>query len=394
MFFLEEDILSSVLSDVYAETGIQFVFVIDEWDSVLRVHQRDERAQTIYLDWLRNLLKDKPYVALAYMTGILPIKKYGQHSALNMFTELSMTNAWPIDDLTGFTEGEVMDLCDRYGRPIEEMRRWYDGYTVGGESIYNPRSVVMSTMSGVFDNYWTQTETFEALRIYIEMNMDGLREQIVRLLAGESLPIDTTTFVNDMTTFASSDDVLTLLVHLGYLTYDRETGTARIPNQEVMQQYGSIMRADGWGEVARSIRESDALLSATVAGDATRVAELVAASHEDTSSVLAYNDENSLACAISLAYYAARRSYVVVREMPAGKGFADLVFLPRKGSTGPALVVELKADGTTAETALAQIRAQGYADGVKGLAGDVLLVGIAYDKKTKEHRCTIEQVTL
>ncbi|MBR3158274.1 MAG: AAA family ATPase [Atopobiaceae bacterium] len=390
--FLEEDVLTSVLADVYAAARVSFVFIVDEWDCIFRVRQGDTEAQKAYLDWLRNLLKDKPYVALAYMTGILPIKKYGQHSALNMFAEVSMVNAWPFEEFTGFTEGEVDALCERYGRPIEEMRRWYDGYSVEGESVYNPRSVVMAAPSGVFVNYWTQTETFDALRVYIEMNMGGLREKVVRLIAGESLMVDVTTFQNDMTTFVTADDVLTLLVHLGYLTYDRESRTVRVPNLEVMEQYASILRSDGWAEVARALSASDQLLAAMKVGDEDTVAELVAAAHEDAASILRYNDENSLACALSLAFYTARRSHVMVREMPTGKGFADLVFLPRSGSDGPVMVVELKARGADADTALSQIRERRYAHGVERLAGEVLLVGVTYDPVTKEHACRIERM--
>ena len=258
--------------------------------------------------------------------------------------------------------------------------------------MYNPRSVVMAAPSGVFANYWTQTETFDALRVYIEMNMGGLREKVVRLVAGESLMIDVTTFQNDMTTFVTADDVLTLLVHLGYLTYDRESRTVRVPNLEVMEQYASILRSDGWTEVARALSASDQLLAAIKVGDEDTVAELVAVAHEDAASILRYNDENSLACALSLAFYTARRSHVMVREMPAGKGFADLVFLPRCGSDGPAMVVELKARGADADTALSQIRERRYAHGVEGLAGEVLLVGVTYDPVTKEHACRIERM--
>ena len=382
--------LNRALASVYAATGIQFVFVLDEWDCVFRIRRDDKEAQTRYLDWLRNLLKDRIYVALAYMTGILPIKKYGQHSALNMFTEISMTNAWPLVEQTGFTEAEVEALCERYGRPVAEMRRWYDGYRVNGVPLYNPRSVVMSAMSGVFDNYWTQTETFEALRVYIDMNMDGLRDAIVRLVAGEPVPVDTTTFVNDMVTFAGRDDVLTLLVHLGYLTYDSQSKCVSVPNYEVMEQFRSTLSLGGWEEVAASIRRSEDLMSATLSGDAQVVAQLVERAHQENSSILRYNDENSLACTVSLAYYSARRTHVIHREVPAGKGFADLVFAPRPGVSAPALVVELKRDAAP-EAAIAQIRARGYADVLGGAAVDALLVGIAYDSQTKAHACRIER---
>lgn len=380
--------LPALLASVFATSGVPFVFTIDEWDAVFRMHRGDTRAQTLYLDWLRALLKDKPYVALAYMTGILPIKKYGQHSALNMFTEVSMTDATPISEFTGFTEAEVTVLSGRYGADIDELRAWYDGYDVDGIAVYNPRSVVQSLMRGNVGNYWTQTETFEALRSYIEMDMDGLRSRIVRLVAGESIAIDATTFQNDMVTFASADDVLTLLVHLGYLTYDSTARTVSIPNREVSEQYASTLRVSGWKEVAGSLERSDRLLAATLGGDAGEVARLVQQTHREAASVLRYNDENSLACTVSLAYYTARRKYIVHRELPAGKGFADLAFVPRPGIPDGAIVIELKY-GSTPEAALGQIEEHEYATGLARDYGRVLMVGIAYDPVTKEHSCAM-----
>ena len=229
--------LVKVLENAFYQYRISFVFIIDEWDCIFRVHKNDEEAQKNYLDFLRTLLKDRSYVALAYMTGILPIKKYGEHSAINMFYEYSMTNASPIEEFTGFTETEVQALCEKYDMSFEETKRWYDGYSVNGVSIYNPKSVVEAMLRKVFGNYWTQTETYEALKVYVKLNQDGLRDKITRMIAGEKAIINPNKFVNDMTTFYSADDVLTLLVHLGYLTYDFDSEQVWIPNGEVCQEF-------------------------------------------------------------------------------------------------------------------------------------------------------------
>lgn len=379
------------LKDIYVETRIPFIFIIDEWDCVFREQQNDTEAQRIYLDFLRNLLKDQTYVALAYMTGILPIKKYGVHSALNMFTEISMTNPREYSEFTGFTEEEVKELCDEYNMPYFEMRRWYDGYDLKGVSAYNPRSVVMSLTGRDFDNYWTATETFEALKVYIELNIEGLRDDIVKLLSGEEIRIDTTTFTNDMVSFHSKDDVLTLLVHLGYLTYNFYEKTVRIPNYEISQQFAGTIKIMDWGEVAKSLKVSDELLKATLACKSDKVAALIQQSHMAETSILKYNDENSLACVISLAYYSAREKYEMWRELPTGEGFADLVFLPRKNVDLPALVVELKMN-KSADTAIEQIKRRQYTEKIKDYLGDVLLVGISYDSKEKTHSCVIEKL--
>lgn len=231
--FRDESNLIQVMKDIYAKTKRSFVILIDEWDCLFREYQQDQDAQKKYLDFLRAWLKDKDYVALAYMTGILPIKKYGSHSALNMFTEYSMTDPGDLAEYFGFTEQEVAALCDKYQMNFEEARAWYDGYDLiahrqSGDvhySMYSPKSVVEAMLRHKFGTYWNQTETYEALKIYIQMDMDGLQDSVVRMLAGERVKVNTGTFSNDMTTFSCKDDVLTLLVHLGYLTYDSSSET-------------------------------------------------------------------------------------------------------------------------------------------------------------------------
>lgn len=379
------------LKDVFAQYSVPFIFIIDEWDCIFREHQNDTQSQTKYLDFLRNLLKDQSYVALAYMTGILPIKKYGKHSALNMFTEISMTNTRDLSEFTGFTESEVTQLCQRYNMSVEETKRWYDGYSIKGISIYNPRSVVMSMTGQDYDNYWTSTETYEALKVYIEMNFDGLKDTIINLMATQSQQIDTTTFSNDMVTLETKDDVLTLLVHLGYLTYDFYTKEVSIPNYEISEQFASTIKVMGWSEISDSLKLSDELLKATLNCDEEKVAELIDKAHSENTSILQYNNENSLSCVISLAYYSARRSYTMHREMPSGKGFADIVFIPRKNNINPAIIVELKFD-KNAESAFEQIKNRQYTDCLKEYKDKIMLVGINYDKTSKKHSCKIEMI--
>jgi len=379
------------LQDVFAYNSVQFIFIIDEWDCIFRLHKTDGESQKKYLDFLRGLLKDQSYVALAYMTGILPIKKYGIHSALNMFTEISMTNARGLSEFTGFTEEEVKELCEKYNMSFEETKRWYDGYDLKGISIYNPRSVVMSMTGNDYDNYWASTETYEALKVYIEMNCDGLRDIVVELLSGNRKEIDTTTFSNDMITFKTADDVLTLLIHLGYLGFDFETKEIFIPNYEISEQFISTIKILGWNEVVKSIQKSEKLLEATLKTEEKRVEEIIEEVHKESTSILKYNDENSLSCVISLAYYSARKSYILYREMQAGKGYADLVFVPRKNCTTPAFIVELKYD-KTASTAIEQIKQKQYCDCLKDYKGKIIIVGINYDKNNKVHECKIEEL--
>lgn len=382
--------LVKVFEQAFVQFHVPFVFIIDEWDCIFRVHKRDLDSQTKYLDFLRNLLKDKSYVALAYMTGILPIKKYGEHSALNMFTEISMTDPRECAEFTGFTETEVQELCKHYNMPFDETKRWYDGYNLMGVSVYNPRSVVMSMTGGYFNNYWTSTETYEALKEYIELNYDGLRDKVIQMIAGEKVKINPEKFQNDMTTFYSADDVLTLLVHLGYLTFDFYTREVWIPNSEVRQEFINSIEDGGWENVMNAIRKSDVLLNATLDGDEKKVAEIIEQVHQDNTSILQYNDENSLSCVLSLAYYSSQKSHTITREAPAGKGYADLVFVPRRTSNLPAFIVELKCDHS-AEDAIEQIKKKDYTDCLKDYSSEIVLVGVDYDKKSKTHTCKIER---
>lgn len=396
--YYEEDLVS-VIEEIYSQTHSFFIFIIDEWDCIFRVKGNDTDAQKIYLNFLRNLLKNQPYCVLAYMTGILPIKKYGEHSALNMFDEYSMTNQRELAEFTGFTEQEVQELCPAYDMPYEKMKQWYDGYDLKGIQIYNPRSVVMSLLGHDFDSYWTKTETYEALKKYIQMDMYNLKELVTKLIAGSSVAINPDKFQNDMTTFASADDVLTLLVHLGYLTYDFDTRTVHIPNQEVQKEFINCIEDGGWEPVMDAIRKSEELLSATISGDEDTVAKIIEHVHQENTSILAYNDENSLACVISLAYYSAKKNYVIYRELVGSKVFADLVFIPRKTTQTPAIVVELKWN-QTADAAIDQIKRKEYVQSLKDYRGEVLLVGINYESKDsdgenyKKHFCKIERVTI
>ena len=386
--------LANALKKIYAKTDKKFIFLIDEWDCVMRERQDSEELQKQYLDFLRNLLKDQPYVALAYMTGILPVKKYGQHSALNMFWEFSMTDQNFFEEYTGFTESEVVALCKQYDMDFSEAGSWYDGYCFTEfRHIYNPKSVVEAMHRHRFSNYWTSTETYDALKIYMDMDYDGLRTDIVQMLGGERVKVNTSSFQNDMRNFRTKDDVLTLLIHLGYLGYDAEAKEAFIPNREIIEEFENAMSVGGWSEVMRVLKASEKLLEDTLRCDEESVAEGLDRAHTEVASILTYNNENSLGAAIGLAYYSARKDYRIIRELPTGRGFADVVFLPLPSSRKPALVIELKYD-KSAETALQQIRDRRYTQALEGYVGEVLLVGINYDKDNvnKPHSCVIEKM--
>ena len=387
--YVEKDNLSYSLNNIFAYTKESFIFVIDEWDCIFREYKNNKEAQEKYLDYLRLLFKEQPYVELVYMTGILPIKKYGTHSALNMFDEISMVDPGLLPEFMGLTEKEVENLCIKYDVSFEMMKQWYDGYQLTKEiSVFSPRSVVASIIRKKFDNYWTSTETYEALQVYIDMNYDGLKDDVVKLLAGEEVYLNTDKFQNDMTTFKSKDDVLTLLIHLGYLGYNSSNQTCYIPNKEVIDSFVNSIRSSNWNETTKALLNSRALLEATWNRDEELVAKYIEEAHLDTA-ILTYNNENALSYTISIAYMYARNHYTIIREMPSGKGYADMVFIPKDDK--PAMIVELKWDHE-AETAIDQIKEKKYPKGLEEYRDNLLIVGISYDKKTKKHSCRIEEV--
>ena len=409
--------LRTVMSKVYGATQRQFVIVIDEWDAIFRTWKENAEGQTRYLDFLRDWLKDKPYVALAYMTGILPIKKYGEHSALNMFSEYSMMAPRQLASYTGFTEDEVRGLCVKYHMDYRDISSRYDGYLVSDwiptnereayrsgvyqghrMSIYSPLSVVESMLNGRIQNYWNKTETYEALAEYIRRDYDGLKEAVALLMDGGRLRVDTSTYQNDMTTFHGRDDVLSLLIHLGYLGFDDETCEVFIPNREILDEFRASTRTREWTEPLQAYERSMNLLKATWDKDANRVAELLEEAH-DRAANRTYHDEAALSYAVQLAYYAAaQKHYTTILELDSGKGYADIAYLPSpRHPEVPALVVELKYN-KSAETAIAEIQRQKYPARLDHYRGKILLVGIDYDRDVsstracfKHHRCKIEE---
>ncbi len=248
--------LKTVLNEIFLQTRKGFIFIIDEWDCVFRVAKEQKDIQKDYLDFLRGLFKEQDYVELAYMTGILPIKKYGEHSALNLFDEYSMIAPKGLGRYFGFTEEEVRAECGRHGMDYAEMESWYDGYLLDGCHIYNPKSVCDALRWKDFQSYWTGTETYEALKVYIDLNFDGLKEAVIAMLGNARCKVDPATSQNDMATFRTRDDVLTLLIQLGYLTYDRESGETFIPNREIVQEFLRSIKTGGWDGLAQALNAS------------------------------------------------------------------------------------------------------------------------------------------
>ena len=388
-----------LIQDIYCKTNTPFVIIIDEWDCVIR-NSDDKELVHKYLQFLHSLFKSeesKSFLALAYITGILPIKKIRDESALNNFSEYTMLKSKPITKYYGFTEDEVKELCERFDMDFETVRAWYNGYLIDGIHMYNPNSVVQSMIDHDCDSYWRNTSSFESINTFITLNYEGLKDDIMSMLSGKKVRVNPNTFRNDLSIITSKDDALTALIHLGYLGYDADRKSAYVPNYEVATAFELALQTGEWKDIAKAISTCDDLLFETIDGNAERVAELIELAHDTYTSVLKYNDENSLSCVLTMAYFTAPGYYNIIREMPAGKGFADFVFIPRANAGfRPAMVVELKYN-KSADTAIKQIKEKRYHGALSGYSDKILLVGISYDadgKDKKHHTCVIEEVMI
>ena len=393
----DRDDLMEVLFRISDSTGDRFVIIIDEWDAILREMGTDDDIVTEYVDLLRRLFKgsnSNSVFAGAYLTGILPIKRYNTESALNNFCEYTMIRPGKMSEALGFTHEEVVALCRKHNMSITEMESWYDGYSIGKATrMFNPYSVMKAIDNEEYGSYWTTTGAYDSVKTYIQMNFDGLKDDIIRMLAGESVPVTTTKFQNDMRVINSRNDVLTVLIHLGYLAYDRDTNRCYIPNKEVAEEMSNAVQATEWSQLAKTLENSQHLLDSTIASNEQTVAQAIDLAHDENTSILSYNDENSLACVLSMAYIWAKNEYIIHREYATGKGYADLVMIPRRNVSKPALVIELKFNNT-ADTAIDQIKRKQYPSKVAEYTGDILLVGINYDRETKQHTCRIERIRI
>ena len=392
--FSKDKDIADRLFRVSEQTGKQFIMIVDEWDALCRDNDNQE-LMLEYVKWLRNLFKSNfadHIFAGVYITGILPIRHYNTESALNNVEEFSMTDPGELAGYFGFTREEVHALCKQHKMDEQQIKQWYDGYELGAvKEIYNPFAVMRAIKRKKIASYWTSTTTYENLKRYISMNYEGLRDSVIELLAGNEVRVDVKRFANDIHEINSRDAVLTLLIHLGYLSYNDQRETVRIPNYEVQREFERTIQDGNWKYLAKALNDSEQLLADTLDGNAQTVAQAVDYVHQDNTSILQYNDENSLACVLSLAYVAARKDYVMVREMPSGRGFADIVLVPRRNVDRPAVVIELKKNHS-AESGLEQIKEKRYAESLREYVGEVVLVGISYDEKTKEHHCVIERI--
>ena len=390
--FSEKDSVAKMIQRVYTETNTQFIIIIDEYDVLVR-EQIPEDIFKSYLELLNSLFKNdalNPAIALAYLTGILPIVRDKVQSKLNVFKESTMLEPFGLEEFFGFTKAEVKALCKQYKMKFKECEEWYDGYRIGKISVYNPNSLVEAMMRRDCANYWHATGSYEVVSDYIKLDYDGTKSAVLEMLSDREVPVKVVDFKNRLDEIKTKDNVLTYLIHLGYLNYDKKTKMCRIPNQEIKEEWMSALQdADNFSKIAEMIRDSDKLLYLAQNGVAEEVAAALDKAHTEVTSALNYNFESSLQAAIILAFYTARTKYTIIQELPAGYGFADIGFIPIN-KKDPAMIIELKCNHD-ADTAIKQIKNKNYPKVFENYLDNLLLIGVNYDKNTKIHECVIER---
>lgn len=404
----EADAVGDILESVFVQCGEKFIFVLDEWDFIFHRDFINEIDKEKYVAFLSNLLKDRPYVVLSYMTGILPIAKYSSGSELNMFAEFTMVNSPMFGEYFGFTDDEVDDLyrryiveCDRQHKEKSVTRKglrdWYNGYyTKSGERVYNPRSVVFALQFNNLANYWTSSGPYDEIYYYIRNNISDVRDDLALMISGESVTAKIQEYAATSMNLSTRDEIYSAMVVYGFLSY--LNGKVCIPNRELMEKFDELLvKNESLGYVYRLAKESEKMLKATLAGDTLTMERILEFAHNTEVPLLSYNHETELSAIVNLVYLAARDSYRVEREDKAGKGYVDFIFYPYD-TTADCIILELKVDHTPDE-AIAQIIDKKYAlkfmpklAGQKIYTGRILAVGIGYWKESKKHSCKVEEI--
>ena len=387
--------LANTLIKIKSELNEKFIFLIDEWDVIFREEEYNNKLCDEYIMFLRDLFKSSDVsscIDLVYMTGILPIRRYSTQSTLNMFTEYNMLDSFPIESFVGFTESEVIYLCNKYKRDFNEIKSWYNGYNLNGISLYNPKSVVEAVIRGECNDYWTQTSAIEAVTNYMNYDNGELKDTICKMILGDKVDVDVSEFGNDLTKVDSADSALTVLIHLGYLAYDKKLKVCYIPNYEIKQEFERALKKLNWGEIYNPISNSKKLYEETLKGNTEYINQIFDLNHKSLAGPFNKNKEDVLGIITLISYYSIRRYYDVHKEVTNTLGRADIMYIPHDNTHIP-LIIELKVDSSK-EECIKQIKTREYFNALGSYKGDVLLLGITYNTKTLKHDSMIEIINI
>ena len=275
-----DDPLSDILQQVFEKTNKGFIFILDEWDYIFNNNLLSDNDRKAFLEFLRDLLKDKPYVELAYMTGVLPIAKYSSGSALNMFLEFNITNDYTYDKYFGFTNEEVEKLCGEQEQvSMDSLREWYNGYyTCNNLQIYNPRSVTTALRQGVCQSYWTNTGPMDEISYYIENNVEEIQNDIVQMASCIPVNIHLEGYGAEQINLNTRDEILSAMTVYGFLSYHDETLT--IPNKELRMKFDYALKNHQMGAISKLVLKSNQMLEATLKKDTETMEQLIQEAHD------------------------------------------------------------------------------------------------------------------
>ena len=387
--------LDEAIVKINSELNERFIFLIDEWDVIFREQEYNTKLCDEYIELLRNLFKSSNVSAcidLVYMTGILPIRRYSTQSTLNMFTEYNMLDSFPIESYVGFTEEEVIGLCNKYNRDFNEIKKWYNGYNLNGIALYNPRSVVEAIIRGKCGDYWTKTAAIEAVTNYMNYDHGELKDIICKMILGEKVNVNVRKFGNDLTKVNSADSALTVLIHLGYLAYDEDLESCYIPNYEIRQEFVNALEDLDWKEIYNPINNSKRLYEETLKGNVSYINKILDQNHKDLAGPFNNNKEDILGIIVEISYYDMKKHYNVKKEDTSILGRSDITFVPYDNNHIP-FIVELKVNKTP-DSAIEQIKNNKYINTLGDYHGKVLLLGISYDEKTLKHDSKVEIIEI
>ncbi len=387
--------LGESIFEINSKLNERFIFLIDEWDVIFREQEKNTKLCNEYTDFLRNLFKSSNVsscIDLVYMTGILPMKRYTTQSALNNFTDYDMIDSYPIETCAGFTEDEVKGLCIKYNRDFEEIKYWYNGYTLNGKALYNPKSVVMAILKNECTDYWTKTSATEAVASYMNYQNGELKDIIAKMITGEKIKVNTSKFSNDLTKINSIDSALTVLIHLGYLGYDSTCSSCFIPNYEIRQEFQNAIEELDWKEIINPISNSMKLYDETLKGNTSFINEILDKNHKDLAGPFNKNKEDILGVIVQISYYNVKQFYNVKKEDTSTLGRADITFIPYDNTHIP-FIIELKVNSTPLD-AINQIKTKEYFNSLGNYHGKVLLLGISYNDNTLKHSSIVETINI
>ncbi len=387
--------LMNSFKTIYTKTKSKFIFLIDEWDVIFREQEHNYKLCDEYTEFLRNLFKSSGVsncIELVYMTGILPIKRYSTQSTLNMFTEYNMIDSDLLAPFFGFTENEVINLCVKYNRNFSEIKEWYDGYKLNGIELYNPKSVNECIIKNKCGDYWTKTSSIEAVTDYMNFDNGELKDIIAKMMVGEKIQLNVSEFQNDLTKVNSRDAALTVLIHLGYLAYDELSASCYIPNYEISLEFENALKELDWDEIYNPISNSKKLYDETLKGNTEYINQIFDLNHKSLAGPFNKNKEDILGIITLISYYSIRRYYDVHKEVTSTLGRADIMYIPHDNTHIP-LIIELKVNSSK-EECIKQIKTREYFNALGSYKGDLLLLGIAYNKKTLKHDSMVEIIKL